>query len=392
MRRRMVVPLVAGAAMMLLGGCATTVTGTPAADTSVPTGLDVGSFATTKRTISPPSEGEAKVLEGRRMLETIPVVTDVDPAMKYSNGVQVVNGTGLSSSFGSGIGAAVQAMQVGVTVDYRDKSPNDTGSVAGEFLVALIRMPSAAQATKAVNDPAVTATDAPAFGEASPPKVPAQIPGYPDAKAFTETYSGQAPSTVAVLAHDRFVIGVWTKAGAGDVAAFFGQQLKGLDGFTPTPDDKLMSLPPDDDGVRALTLANQTPLSQAPTQYGWATARGFLSDQTQPTLARKDFDDAGVDVIGLGENNVYRARDAAGARLLADRFMSESTGYYPGGSVAAVSGVPGSRCYSAKTALVNVNYCVVPVGRYLSEYSSPQPEQAKQATAAAYLILRGAGS
>ncbi|GAA4392107.1 DUF7373 family lipoprotein [Tsukamurella soli] len=96
-------------------------------------------------------------------------------------------------------------------------------------------------------------------------------------------------------------------------------------------------------------------------------------------------------MIGLGASNAYRTRDAAGASLLAGRFATEQAQDVPGGSAWSVDGVPNSRCYTGKDSDSDpVAYCVVPVGRYVAEYTSPQPTKTKQAVSAAYLILRAA--
>ncbi|GAA4387795.1 DUF7373 family lipoprotein [Tsukamurella soli] len=381
---------VAALSCLLLAGCSATVAGTPVADTSLPTHLDTGSFSTSKRVISAPSSTEAQVLESRRMLATVPVVGDIDPTMRYGDGVSMLVVDGLSDAFGSGVAAALHAMQFGAEADFTDKAPDATGFGKG-FGIAIVRMPTAAAAAQAVAAPSVAAADGPSDGEASPAKIPVAIPGVAGAKAFSKTYAaGVGTTIVALLAHARFVIVVAAQSSADKVAAALTQEDRALDSFTATPDDKLTSLPPDSDGIRARTLANQNPIDKDPTRYGWTTARGILADQTEPAVARKDFADTGVDLVGLGENTVYRAKDGVAARELADRFIAEMKGYYPGGTTDSVDEVPGSECYNSKDQLGDFGYCVVPVGRYLAEYSAVQTEMAKEATAAAYLTLRRA--
>ncbi|GAA4387801.1 hypothetical protein GCM10023147_12730 [Tsukamurella soli] len=386
-RRYAATVAVLGTIGALLAGCGTTVTGTGIADpSSLAAMLDTGAYAKTKRVIESPTAAQGRLLELRRMLEVMPLASDSDPSIKYSNSVDSVSTDSLRLAYGSGIGTALSGMQFGVAVDARAQLPSRSSVTGGEFVTTLVRMASDSDAASAVASPQVMAADEPLFGTASPPKVPTDV-GVPGAKAYTQTFSDSPPATIALLAHGRFVIAVYARrVRDGAVRSFLQQQVKALDGFTPTPDDELASLPADKDGIAALTLA---PSRITVNTYGWSTPRGLLASMTDMTTGQKDFDDAGVDLIGLGANNVYRARDAAGAKLLADRYIAESKQYYPGGTVFTVQGVPDSSCYPLETALVTLYYCVVPVGRYLSEFSGPQRDDAQQATAAAYLILEG---
>jgi len=380
------------AAALLVASCSST-SGTPIAAPSSALHLDVGQFPVTKRNIEAPATPRAaRPLEIQRMFTTMPIVTDVAPTMKYVAGVHNAIATTLADSFGAGIAQAVSAAQFGISIDYRDKLHTDG---AREFLVVLIRMPSADAANSAVTDPQVMGTDDPVLGSDAPkPKSALTISEQPTARAFTKT-SGDSTSTVALMAHDRFVFGVWTSLpdSTSSVGAYLTQQLKGLDGFAATPDDKLTALPPDsEDGVRALTLPFKSKDESTIFTDGWATVRGYPSQTREPAQERTDLTDAGVDVIGLGASTTYRARDAAGASLLADRLIAAQSLEIPGGSNWTVTDIPNSKCYTARdTPTHGVAHCVVPVGRYLAEYSSPQPANTRQAIAAAYLILRTAG-
>ncbi len=388
---RSLVAAYGAAAALLVAACSST-SGTPVAAPSTTAHLDVGQFPVTKRTIEAPATPRAaRPLELQRMVTTMPVVTDIVPTMKYVAGIHNAVASTLSDSFGSGVGHAMSAAQFGISIDYRDKLHTEP---VREFLVALIRMPSADAANAAVADPQVMDTDEQIFGGAPKPKSPLTIPGQPTARAYTTT-GESSTSTVALMAHDRFVIGVWTSTpdSTSSVSAYLTQQLKGLDGFTATPDDKLTTLPPDsDDGVRALTLPFESNGDSTIFTDGWATARGYPSQMSQPVQARTDLTDAGVDVIGMGASTTYRARDAAGASVLVDRLTAAQSLEIPGGSTWTVADIPNSKCYTARdTPSHGVAHCAVPVGRYVAEYSSPQPAKTKQAIAAAYLILRSAG-
>ncbi|GAA2401253.1 DUF7373 family lipoprotein [Mycolicibacterium llatzerense] len=387
--KRSLVTVYGAAAALLVAACSST-SGTPTAAPAPH--LDVGQFPVTKRTIEAPATPRAaRPLEIQRMFTTMPIVTDIAPTMKYVAGIHNAVATTLADDFGSGVAHAVSAAQFGISIDYRDKLHTDG---AQEFLVVLIRMPSANAADAAVADPQVMGTDDQMFGAAPKPKSALIIPGQPTARAFTTT-GRDSTSTVALMAHDRFVFGVWTSLpdSASSVGEYLTEQLKGLDGFAATPDDNLTALPPDsDDGVRALTLPFKSKDESTIFTDGWATVRGYPSQTREPAQERTDLTDAGVDVIGLGASTTYRARDAAGASLLADRLITARSLEIPGGSTWTVTDIPNSKCYTARdTPTHGVAHCVVPVGRYLAEYSSPQPANTKQGIAAAYLILRTVG-
>lgn len=388
---RALVAACGAAAALLLAACSST-SGTPTAAPSSTPYLDVGQFPVTKRTIDAPATPRAaRPLEIQRMFTTMPIVTDIVPTMKYVASIHNALPAVLADSFGAGVAHAMAAAQFGISIDYRDKLDTEG---AGEFLVVLIRMPSADAANAAVADPQVMGTDGPILGHAPKTKSALTIPEQPTALAFATT-GVNSTSTVALMAHDRFVIGVWTSLtdSASSIGEYLKQQLKGLDGFAATPDDKLTALPPDsEDGVRALTLPYVSKDDSTIFTDGWATVGGYPSQTREPAQERTDLTDAGVDVIGLGASTTYRTRDSAGASLLADRLIAAQSLEIPGGSTWTVADIPNSKCYTARdTPTHGVARCVVPVGRYLAEYSSPQPAKTKQGIAAAYLILRTVG-
>ncbi len=389
--QRSLVTVYGAAAALLVAACSST-SGTPTVAPSSTPHLDVGQFPVAKRNIEAPATPRAaRPLGIQRMFTTMPIVTDVAPTMKYVAGIHNAVAATLANSFGSGVAHAMSAGQFGISVDYRDQLHTNSTS---EFLVVLIRMPSPDSANAAVADPQIVGADDPILGEAPKPKSALTIPEQPTARAFTMT-GGDSTSTVALMAHDRFVIGVWTSLpdSTTSVGDYLTQQLKGLNGFAATPDDKLTALPPDsEDGVRALTLPFKSKDESTIFTDGWATVRGYPSQTREPAQERTDLTDAGVDVIGLGASTTYRARDAAGASLLADRLITAQALEIPGGSTWTVADIPNSKCYTARdTPTHGVAHCVVPVGRYLAEYSSPQPANTKQGIAAAYLILRTVG-
>lgn len=378
--------IVVGAAL-LLGGCATTVPGTPVADPSGVPKPETGSYGTTPRTVAPMSDTQARAAEGFRMVETIPLPPDIDPAIRYG-GRFTVGRPSLSSSFGDGVGTALAGMEVGAYVSAGSKKPGSSAKGNGtQLLMGFVRMKDEAAATAAVADPAILAADKPQFGEAGPAKETASIPGHSSAKAFTKNWTAiKTVATTAVMAKGRYVLVAYSTAGIPAIAKYFDKQVTALDTFTPTPVDKFDTLGKDRDVLRYTVASSGTRDSVLPS-------RAAVVNQTDITGSVKNFADAGVDLVARADNQVYRAKDADGAALLADRFLTEMSGFYPGTKTSTVKGVPGGRCQTRadyEGSKATTTYCVVPVGRYLSEVSGSQQNKVEQALGASYLLLREA--
>ncbi len=374
------------AVALVLAGCSTTVPGSPIADPSGVPKPDTGSYPTTPRTVEKMTEAQARAAEGYRMAAIIPLPPEIDPAIRYSGRLSAGK-LNLGSSFGSGVGAALGDMEVGAYVSARSKKPGSSGSdVGSQLLVGLIRMKDAATASAAVANPAILGQDAAQFGETTD-KQQVSIPGHPSAKAYKKVWAAsKTESITAVLAQDRFVLVSYSTAGANAVGTFFDKQLAALKDFTPTPAADFGTLDKDRDLLRYTVTSGDTKGAVLP-------ARAAVVNQNDITGSQKNFDDAGVDLVAFGDDQVYRTKDADSAARLADRFLTEMSDLYPQGDLATVKGVPGGRCrtYSEYSgARSKDTYCVVAVGRYLAEVGGSQEAKIKQALGAAYLLLRAA--
>ncbi|MDF0529459.1 hypothetical protein P0W64_03580 [Tsukamurella sp. 8F] len=376
----------------LLAGCATTVTGTPEADPSgLASMLRTGSFATEKRVIPASTEATGKMQEGRRMTELFPPLTTLDPTFQYHghSGVGALESgeASVGSIFGSEVAPVFAGREVGAMVGANDSKPapaTSSKNVRGAT-VALLRMPSEQAATAAATDNRLMT---PSSNKDNPAKIPTTVPGYGSSTAYTQDWGSSGKETVAFVAHKQYVIGFYTEATPNQIAGYLDPLTKAVDGFAPTPVDEFTTLPSDKDGIASLTL----PPSNG-DRDGWASAKAAIWDQDHLTTDLKAFTDAGVDIVGYGANQVYRARDATGAALLRDRFMAEARDSYAEVKAIAVPGVPDARCMNIKL-YSNLDqhaiYCLLAVGRYMSEYSTNQQEEAIQATSAEYLIFKGA--
>lgn len=376
-------------AAMLLAGCSATVPGTPVADPSAVPRPDTGSYATAPRQLGTTTEKMQIAAEAFRMIEIMPLAPDLDGAFRYGGRPKVGKmGDIVKSLYGDGVGTALADMEVGASTSASDKAPGSDAKTERSLLTGLFRFKDEAAARAAVANPAIMAPEKGTFADTPTPKQPETVAGYAEAKAYSKS-TQYSKSTVGVLASGRFVIAVWTTGAVDLVKKAFDAQVKSLDGFAPTPVGKFSTLTRAHEDVLRMTLVEESRTVFEST----FTPRAFAPFQNDITSATKDFGDAGVDVIAYAGNTVYRARDAAGASLLADRFVSELTRFHPGAKSSTVPGVPGGRCLKYQqyaTAKDSRTYCVVPVGRYLAELGDLQENRAKQAIGASYLILRDA--
>ncbi|WP_133298756.1 DUF7373 family lipoprotein [Tsukamurella pulmonis] len=379
------------ATALLLAGCSTTVAGTPVADPSAASKPETGSYSTEARTIGATSQEDGEALEGYRMAETVPYLYEVDPALRFNGKVRAGSRSSIGGIakeiFGSVPGEALAGAEAGVTVgadDTKTGATSDAQRKSRGVVVGVYRMASAAAATSVVG-PGLRGLDAPLFGQAPPPKVTTRIPGYDGAVAYTMTRQ-TSTATVALLAYKQFVIGVYGDLSGEQVKTYFDKQTKGLDGFTPTPLDKVTTLKLDPDGVAGMTV------SPAKGNGGYSLpARVAVLRQTDVQRSVKTFADAGVDVVGSGGSTTYRAKDAQGAQHVVDEFLAENKAAFPKAQSESIKGVPGSTCltYAAYEGAPSTDtWCIVAVGRFVAEVSADQRVQAAQAVGAAYVILK----
>ncbi|TWS21189.1 hypothetical protein FK529_00805 [Tsukamurella asaccharolytica] len=341
----------------------------------------------------PDDPGDGEALEGYRMAETVPYLYEVDPALHFRG--NVITGSretikrGVTNLFGQAAADAVgNKPEVWVSVGTSDTAQGtkyDANRKQRAETVALLRMASPADAASVVG-PALRAPSKDSSGKDDPAKVETKIPGYGAAVAYTQTFPSAGTATVAFVAYKQFVIGVFGDFSVDQIRTYFDRQTKALEGFRPTPIDKVSTLQRDAEGVAKLTLAPEK------STGGYAVpARSAVLRQTDVSRSVKTFADAGVDVVGSGGSTVYRAKDAKGARHIVDEFADENRKAFTKVEEQAVTGVPGATCLTYpiyESSNSKVTWCAVAVGRYTAEFSSSQRQQALQGIGAAYLVLK----
>ncbi|WP_415675817.1 hypothetical protein [Tsukamurella hominis] len=384
------------ASALFLAGCSSTVAGTPVADPSGVPKPETGSFATASRAIGSTTQADGETLEGYRMAETVPFIHEIDAAMHFRGSARATSRSAIQGMvkgvFGQAAGdvlgtKAEVAASVGASDTQQGTKYDSKRKERGETVV-LVRMASPADASAAVGQ-ALRAREKDSSGEDLPAKVETRIPGYDAAVAYTQTYGAPVgTATVGFLAYKQYVIGAFGDLSVDQLRTYFDRQTKALDGFQPTPLDKVSTLQLDPEGVAKLTLAP----SKGDGGYS-LPARSAVLRQTDVSRSVKTFADAGVDVVGVGGSTVYRAKDAKGAQHLVDEFTDETRKAFTKVEEEKIKGVPGGICLTFATyegATSRLTWCSVAVGRYAAEFTSSQRQQAVQAIGAAYLILKSA--
>ncbi|KXO90180.1 hypothetical protein AXK57_08875 [Tsukamurella pulmonis] len=378
---------------LLLSGCAQTVEGSPTADSSAVPRPETGSFSTTARSLGAPTHASGQMLESLRMAETIPYLFDIDPALHLSGTVRAEGRAALPQMvrymFGTAAGTALRDAEVGTAVSASNAvggGMDDPTVALREVTVSVFRMASSDEASRAVGPGLLAAEDVPTGG-AAPPKVVMSVPRYGNAVAYSQDFRGGKNPTIALVAHDRYVIGVRGDLGVEQIRAYFDKQTAELDRFIPTPLEKVTTLALDRDGVAGLTVAP----ADGATSYAMSPRVAALQ-RTDVQRSVRAFADAGVDAVGVGAGTTSRAKDAPGAARLADALLAEYTETKPSMQRESVPGVPRGTCLTYRFKVgsdATRTTCVVPVGRHVAEFTDPQRGRAIQGIGAAYLILDG---
>ncbi|WP_425584344.1 DUF7373 family lipoprotein [Tsukamurella soli] len=244
-----------------------------------PSQLDTASFATAPRTLAPTSADLGRRLEAYHMADTLPLMSDVDPAMRFRGEFLVGNGAVTGETVaGTGVGTdavtSTRTAAVAVMADNEDVVGGATPSIdSGQSLrVGLIRMPSAVAATAAMHDPRIAPPDGTdAFGATTYSRL--EVAGSPAAVAFAGHYfvtGDQGTAALRFLADGDFVLVAYTDHDVGPVAKYFAAQTKT---FTSTQVDRWTSLRADVDGIRRLTLLHSgrtTASNRGGSPGGWS--------------------------------------------------------------------------------------------------------------------------
>ncbi|MFC9435176.1 hypothetical protein [Nocardia sp. NPDC057030] len=361
----------------------------PAVDVSQ---LDVGSYATAPREIGKPGFDRARLSEGQRMGNFVPLPTDVDPRFT----VQIISDISTTRGFIETLSS------LGLSDDsFRATTPgfiagfSSTAYTERDLLIAtslentVLLFADQQAATRAADALTQAFATEKGFSE------PVNIGKYPDAHAIwkpgtQELYSFQASGQYVI--HTAIRDEAKKVLDTVDLPAMVALVEKSIDTvgarlreFRPTPPDKLTDTPLDHDGMlgRALPRPNEDGWRNPPGLYDRAGAPHLSRD---PAQDKKLFDEAGVDWMAYNAGYLYRARDRKGAQLIRDSHGALSKLYRP---IDPPRNLPDARCreFRPKDALVPRFHCAVSFDRYTAEVTSDQLIDVYQRISAQYAIL-----
>ncbi|WP_330183317.1 hypothetical protein OHB26_06485 [Nocardia sp. NBC_01503] len=361
--------------------------------------LDVGNQTTQPKFYDKPVSIEhAKLMEALRLAGYIPLPSEVDPEVKYPAQTMSVT-VRTFIDFGSAAihnrldtdPAVLRAAAPGFMSGFVTSGKSDEKISLAYELENLVLL---------FTDEQSAAAAAPALGQADFDSTPGAqrvpIDKYPAAYALAEPKDGGPLRSW--YATGRFVIltyvydSVMGEIKERDLPKLVTRVQRSLDVIPPaiakfpaTPQDKLMDIPVDPDGVLARALPTVLADSAQAGIPGVYDRHGGLQ-VVQGADEEKLFDEAGVDRVAWKGNYIYRARDAAGAAKIVEAHSATSRLFRP---VASPPNLPNAKCrkYTGPAFGAISHYCYVSYGRFAAEVSANQLLDAQQRIAAQYAIL-----
>lgn len=372
--------VVSGAAV--LAACSTTVPGQALSDPSasptvlaVPSGINVGTYPTTTRSVPTPSQSSAWVIEGGRMGEALIQVNEIDPRLTLGGAglrsYPVLQGGQLSGRVpdATALAFSMQKFKVGMTTTRGDDFDKPKVAVR----IGLYRFETPDEAQQAFNRVKTSQQRMRAVPITSVPGVIA-----------VEFKPGTVDSYVV---EGPFVINISGTGATTDEAAKFASkgfelEVRKAKSFTPTPAASIQSLPADKDGVLSRTLyQNSSALSESlgNTYYGFPMLLHKIRDIGAASVYR----DAGVDLIGEGAAIIYRTRDAAAAKTMITALRDPKSATPGTTKAAGPANLPEADCIQ-RSGSYN---CAVAAGRWAATAGGDSLQEAQQRIAAQYAIL-----
>jgi hypothetical protein len=388
------------AVAVLTGACGSSVAGNAKAGEIDIRTLDIGRYSTDPREISTDVSPElGRLLEGARMGDAVALVADIDPKFEYSS-AQIVKDPQEAADALSLIETPVikpvlekYGMIVGFGVSGLD-GPLEQFELgrSSNFVMVVNRFPSddvARQAAVEIDaaDFAVSADNA---------GVP--IPRHPDAKAH---WRPGHQSIGATQARGPFVISVFAVTPTPNldelserVAKILDTEVALLDKFTPTPVDKLTTLPVDEDNLVSKVLV--TPGEEIGVG-DYANFGPHAGLHFQPDKHYKDrlLQNAGLERLASyqGFPALFRVRDANAATDLVPLWTAAVKDSLDGKDLEAKTDVPGTQCVESDkpetedAAAETVFICTFAYQNYMAMVQSDTADDVARRVAAQYSLL-----
>ncbi|MGC4992950.1 DUF7373 family lipoprotein [Nocardia salmonicida] len=359
--------------------------------------LELGSYSGVPPKLErPDNEAQARAVQAQRLANHIPLPMEIDPRLKYYNGIQPRVFTTIDNqTMGSWVGSDLEPHRnalSGFISGYTSTANSDSQvslSVSLENRVLIFENEeSASTAMNTLVDSELAA---------DPTKSAVTIPQFPDARAYHKV---DRPTLWSWYATGHFIIftAVWDRLSSElsqtDVPGMTELVYKSLTAipgkiaaFSPAPAQERDSTSPDMDGMlaRAVPAINdQVPGLTIPGVYD---RHGGLQISRQPELDHALFETTGVDRVAFNGGYLYRAKDAASAATITNQHTTFTKFYR---KVASPPGLPIARCYELKNPTTKTKmryYCSVNFDRYAADISANQLADAYQRISAQYALL-----
>ncbi|MFC6009656.1 DUF7373 family lipoprotein [Nocardia lasii] len=380
-------------AVLALTGC--TVSGSPLAGEPDVRELETGTFDTDRHRYTDTAGTRGSVVEGARMSAAVVPAVKIDPSLNYGRGGAVIADIDRALDFLAHVSEPVlrnREFIAGYAALGADRPDPDgqtrPGADATALTVAVLRFPTAAAATLAARE--LEDVDL----AVSPDNRKLASTEYPD--AYLHWRPG-VPSIGAFHAHKEFVVSLFIQrptADATDLTAWVDQtlaaELTQLAKFTPTPTDKIATLPVDPAGLLARAVVDDR-AAMHPAPYGFASyAPEHLVNQAEDLTARQNLIDAtAVEAHAVVSGGaVTRVRDQSAAQALMQGLIDSAGHYDP---LPAPADVPASTCLklndSGNKEDDYVYRCYVAYKRYLAMVSADDEPEVRQKVTAQYALL-----
>ncbi|MGW0248731.1 DUF7373 family lipoprotein [Nocardia goodfellowii] len=388
-----------GAACVLLAGVLTAcsgVAGTPTAGELDVRRLEVGPYPVDRHKYDQNSSGKGALLEGMRMADVVPPAVKVDSSLIYGRGNTVFTDSETAIDFLANVSKPIvekRKMIAGYAASGADQPDPEGTTRPAEGTTAIttvvLRFPDESTAETAARE----LEDAD-IG-VSPDNRKLLSTKYPD--AFLHWRPGVA-NVGAFHAYKSFVISLFVarpRADSADLISWVDKtlavQLPVLDGFQPTPADKLDSLKVDPEGLLARVVVQDrkehTPDAQKFAIYG---PNNFIHDSDDEGRAAKLMEETGVDKTAhVSAGSVFRARDEAAAQRLVPGLITDAGDTFD--PISAPDDVPGAKCLKLNSkgdTERDYKYrCYVPYKRFVGLVTSDKESDVRQKVAAQYALL-----
>lgn len=386
----------ATAAVSLLAGCTTVTTGDAAKDPSFKPGdaivslLNPGNYPTAPKPgpAMKPGAESGRLIDAERLGEFVVGPWEVDPTL-ISIGVNV---TGLFLD-ADRLNSVEPGPMKQIAKDHQliNGFGSGRGTIRGadhdnQLVILVLRFPTADLANDAARQ---FSEQAPAIDRAAPNR-PIPIPGHPEALAHESTTADRSFTVSAYTPHGPYVLyqyalsDVNVDTATQFVAKALDLQTSRIDKFQPTDPAQFATMQTDPEGL----LSRTVPTKEHKGNQGLWGPRGILHFSDDPLQTGTDLTAAGVDVVSVRGTHIYRAKDAAAATQLAQKF-AEPDAENPTEPGPTVAGLPSAKCQATDAAEVKarVYSCSAALDRWVYTASSLQPFDATQRMASQYLLL-----